>query len=279
MKNSSFCGNDFSFPLGKKTYIMGILNVTPDSFSDGGKYFSPQKALSRAVEIEKEGADIIDIGAMSTRPGSERISVKEEIERLSCLPEIVSSIGIPVSVDTFNCETAVFALEHGASVINDVSGVFNREMAEVVKQYNCGYIVMHAPNQRAEINADYPHGVVKSVESFFDFMMSKLTDFGIADDRICLDPGFGFSKNTADNIDLLRNLSSLKRDVCLLTALSRKRFIGDVTEVAESDMRIFGSSAAGVIAVEQGTDMLRVHDVRAAVESSRIADRVYRSKN
>lgn len=273
-----FSGQSFSFPLGEKTYIMGIVNITPDSFSDGGRYFAGEDALRHACELERQGADLVDVGAMSTRPNSERISVQEEIERLSCLGEICRHLSVPVSVDTFNPETAQFALRQGAAIINDVSGCFQPDMAAVVREAGCGYVVMHWRSERAEKEVEYPGGVIRDVRAYFDDMMETLTNAGLTPEQICLDPGFGFAKNTRQNLELLRALSQLQtQGVCLLSALSRKRFVGEVSGVAEADRRDVGTAAGCVISVQQGADMVRVHNVPVCKEALLMADAVYRS--
>lgn len=272
-----FRGANFSFPLGKKTYIMGILNITPDSFSDGGLYFRADDAVKRALQMQEQGANVVDVGAMSTRPGSERIPVEEEIHRLKCLPEICRELTVPISVDTFNPETARYALNCGAAIINDVSGRHLPEMAALIREFRCGYILMHAQNERAETDGCYPNGVVCAVDAFFRNSLDRLHAYGIADENLCIDPGFGFSKNTAENTLLLQNLHLLKKSqICCLAALSRKRFVGQLSGVEEAERRMIGSVAAAVISVQQGADMLRVHDVAETVQAIRLADAIYR---
>lgn len=270
-----FKGDRFSFPLGEKTYIMGVLNVTPDSFSDGGRFNSSAKAVKRAYEMQNQGADIIDVGAMSTRPNSIKITAEEEIERLSCLPDIIKQTSVPISVDTFYPKTVEYALYCGASVINDVSGRFQSEIVSLVKEYNSGYIVMHQRCDSAEKQAEYLNGVVSDVNDYFNEMLCKLQNSGIKSEQICLDPGFGFSKNTAENLQILKNLSEFKKNgVCLLSALSRKRFIGDITGVINAEDRDTGTAAACVISALNGADMVRVHNVAVCREALLAADSI-----
>ena len=270
MKIFRFSGGELH--LGKKAFIMGILNVTPDSFSDGGEFFSADSALTRAKEMIAQGADIIDVGAMSTRPGSAPITPQEEIRRLAPVLEGIGSLGnVIVSVDTVNHETAEFALSAGANIINDVSGYFDEKTASVIKKYSAGWIVTHTGNVPSGTVVGYPDGVVRSVNDFFDEMLKKCEDFGIARENICLDPGFGFAKTAEDNVELLKNLKNVIRpDVAFLTGLSRKRFIGALTNVDDAKDRIIGTVAADLIALMSGSDFIRVHDVREAAESAAI---------
>ena len=275
-----FCGRNFSFVRGKKTYIMGILNLTPDSFSDGGIYFDPGAAIARAEALWRQGADMLDVGAMSTRPNSEPVPPREEMARLACLQEICRRVPIPVSVDTYRPEVAFFALENGAAVINDVCGHFQPEMAALVKEAGCGYIVMHWPGERAEQNGHYPDGVVRDVDTFFSQILEKLTDAGVRKEQICLDPGFGFAKNAEQNVQLLKALDALRRDdVFYLTALSRKRFLGALTGVEKPEERDLATAAASVIAIQKGADMLRVHNVAQCAQAAKIADAIYRCES
>lgn len=249
--------------------VMGILNVTPDSFSDGGEFFSPEAAVEHANKMLDDGATIIDIGAMSTRPGSVPVPVDEEISRLTPVLSALKDIAdIIISVDTVNYETAEFVLENGAHIINDVSGIFNEKMASVVKKHKCGWIMTHTGNVPSGEALRYPDGVVSAVDEFFSDFIGKCEAYGIDKNYLCIDPGFGFAKNTDDNIQLLRNLKLLVRDdVAFLTALSRKRFIGAITGVENAQDRMIGTVAADIIALMNGSDIIRVHDVKEACES------------
>lgn len=249
--------------------IMGILNVTPDSFSDGGDFFAPEFAIKKAKEMLSQGADIIDIGAMSTRPGSVPVTADVEIGRLAPVLNEISKIGDTViSVDTVNAETAEFALEHGADIINDVSGFFNEDMARVVKAYDGGWIVTHTGNVPSGSIVNYPKGVVAAVNEFFEMMILKSQQFGIEKSHLCVDPGFGFAKTAVDNIELLKNLEQLIRsDVAFLTALSRKRFIGEITGLENPRDRLIGTVTADIIALMKGSDIFRVHDVAETKQS------------
>lgn len=258
-----------------KTYIMGILNVTPDSFSDGGDFFNSDNAIAGAKRMIAEGVKIIDIGAMSTRPGSEAIDSSEEIRRLSPVLNHLRNEDTIISIDTIYPETAEYVLSNGANIINDVSGYFNENMAAVVKKHNAGWIITHTGNVPAGTVLNYPRGVTNAVKCYFDEMLDKCNAFGIGKEYICLDPGFGFAKTTEDNIELMQNIKELIRDdVAFLTALSRKRFIGALTNETEPKNRLIGTVAADVIAAYAGSDLLRVHDVKAAAQSVEITNAV-----
>lgn len=273
----SFQGKNFNFELGKKTYVMGILNVTPDSFFDGGQYNSPEIAVSHALEMIKDGADVIDIGAQSTRPGHIPLSAEEELTILkNYLPLIYEKTGAVISVDTFFPEVAEYALRNGAAIINDVSGIFNEKIAQLVLDYDCGWVIMHTGGGNADDFSKYPDGVTAAVVDFFDSMLEKCESFGITRNRIMLDMGIGFGKNHEENLELIRNVAKLKRgDIALLTALSSKRVIANETGVDGYD-RVFGTIAADTVAVMGGTDMIRVHSVKESVLAAKMADALSR---
>lgn len=273
----SFSGSGFSFPLGEKTYIMGILNITEDSFFDGGRYTDIQTQLKRANEICLEGADIIDIGAQSTRPGHIKKTDTDEIELLEpVLKKITETVGVPVSVDTFYPSVAEFSLKNGAKIINDVSGVFNPEMARIVKKYNAGWVITHTGNADSSTEVEYENGVINAVNSFFDEIIVKCELYGIEKQQIMLDMGIGFGKSNDDNIELIKNISSLKRqDVALLTALSCKRVIKN-TSGADGEDLLFGTLAANTAAVIGKTDFVRVHHIKENAFALKTADALFR---
>ncbi len=275
MKKFRFAKGEFC--IDGKGLIMGILNVTPDSFSDGGDFFRPEDALRHAKKMIGEGADIIDIGAMSTRPGSVLVTADEEIKRLEpVLKELRAFSEIVISVDTVNPQTADFALSNGADIVNDVSGCFNEDMASVVKKNNAGWIMTHTGAVDSGSVIDYPDGVVSSVRDFFEGFVCECEKFGINKEYICLDPGFGFAKTTEDNIELLQNLEKVIRpDVVFLTALSRKRFIGAITDTPDADKRLAGTLTADIIALTKGSDIVRVHDVLETKQSFALYNSIY----
>ena len=272
-----FSGNNFNFELGKKTYIMGILNVTKDSFADGGKYNTLEKAKEHTKEMISQGADIIDIGAQSTRPGSTLMSPEEELNIIKqYIPCLANEFDCLFSIDTFYPEVAEYALNNGVSIINDVSGKFNKSMAKVVLKYNCGWIITHTGGGNAETIPIYKTSVTEDVINFFDYVMDKCTQLHIPYERIMLDVGIGFGKNYEHNIEVIKNIKKIKRkNIALLTALSLKRVVGIATDSDKED-RIYGTISANALAIEGGTDFIRVHNVKEAVLGAKMVDAVVR---
>lgn len=272
-----FKARNYSLPLGKRTYVMGILNFTPDSFSDGGKYDTPEKALARALEMQEQGADIIDLGANSTRPGAQILSAGEEKERiLPALEALEGKLSVPLSVDTFYPSCARLALEHGADIINDISGVFNSEMASLAAEYGAGYIVLHNTGGAGTVSK-YENGVVADVRRFFIDCIELAAKCGLSREQLCLDIGLGFSKSREDDIELISKLQWVKfGDVALMVAGSRKRFIGAVSGEQNAEKRDPGTVAANTAAIAGGADIIRVHDVAGAVQGARVADALFR---
>lgn len=245
------CGKH-KIEYGKKVLIMGIVNVTPDSFSDGGDNFVPEKAVQTALKMEKEGADIIDIGGQSTRPGHIPVSDKEEWSRLEpVLKELMGKISVPVSVDTYYPYVAEKAVKAGAAIINDVSGVISKDMAKVVKNSNAGWIIMH--------NGD---GDIAEVKEFFEKAVKEAEELGIHKNQICLDMGIGFGKNRQQDMSLISNIPMYKlKEFPLLLGTSRKRVIKEGTGQENPKMRIYGNIAADTAAIFGGVDIIRLHDV------------------
>ena len=261
---------DYRLPLGKRTYIMGILNVTPDSFSDGGDYFAVENAVTRAREIVAEGADILDIGAQSTRPGALTLTEKEETARLiPVLEALEGTIPIPISVDTFFPGTAAAALKCGADIINDVTGFENPTMVRLASASDCGCILM-CPGKET-----YPRGVVSDTHDYLVKGAARLTMAGIPKERICVDPGIGFGTTMEECIDLLRSTDRLRLSDCAyLVGASRKRFIGETGGEDDPKRRLPGTVAAHTVVQLAGADILRVHDVAAAVQAARVVDAI-----
>ncbi|MGN0478776.1 MAG: dihydropteroate synthase [Hominenteromicrobium sp.] len=259
-----------SFAL-DRTYVMGILNVTPDSFSDGGLYFDPEAAVRRAKEMEREGVDILDIGGQSTRPGSTRISPEEEWSRIEAVVRAAAAeTTLAVSVDTFYPGVAEKALGCGAHIINDVTG-FSTEMWRAVEKSDCGCIVMHPgdPDNLAGSAGD----ILETVRAFFERKAGEAAQHGVARGRLCFDPGIGFGKTTEQNFELLANPDRLRiPGAALLMAASRKRVIGAVCGNPPFEQRMAGTIAAHTASVLWGADIVRAHDTFEAVQAARMAD-------
>ena len=245
------CGK-YKIEYSEKVLIMGIVNVTPDSFSDGGENFSVEKAVETAIMMEKEGADIIDIGGQSTRPGHIPVSAEEEWSRLEpVLNELKGKISIPVSVDTYYSYVAEKAVKCGVSIINDVSGTINTDMANVVKNNNTGWIIMHNGS-----------GDVDEVKAFFEKTAKEIEKTGINKNQICFDMGIGFGKTRQQDMSLISNIPMYKlNEFPLLLGTSRKRVIKEGTGQENPKMRIYGNISADTVAIFGGVDIIRLHDV------------------
>lgn len=251
------------FPL-TRPYIMGVLNVTPDSFSDGGRYLNPAAALARAREMEAQGADILDVGGQSTRPGCTAISREEEWERLQAvLPALLREVHIPVSIDTFYPRVAEKALALGAHIINDVSG-FPDAMLSAVADSDCGCIIMCPTGTVPDIFAH--------VRGFFQERLAACARHGMAWERLCLDPGIGFGKTYEENLSLIARVDRTRiPGVAYLMAASRKRVTGQPCGNPPFAERLPATLAAHTIALMGGADFLRVHDVAPAVQAAQMA--------
>ncbi len=250
--------------LGKRTLIMGILNVTPDSFSDGGKFNTLDRALKRAMEMIKEGVDIIDVGGESTRPGSSRISLDEELKRvIPVVKEIRKKSDIPISVDTYKSKVAKEAVEFGADIVNDVSSLrFDEKMVEVVKKYSTPIILMHMKGEPKTMQKN-PHysNLFGEILDFFKERIEFLEEKGILREKIIVDPGIGFGKTFEDNYRIISNLkkfSSLNRPI--LIGSSRKSFLS-LLDNRTPDKRIEGTAVSVVFSIIEGAHIVRVHDV------------------
>jgi dihydropteroate synthase len=251
--------------LSQRPHIMGVLNVTPDSFSDGAAYHDTDRAVARALEMEAEGADSIDIGGESTRPSAEPVSVEEELRRvIPVIAKLAGRLKIPISVDTYKAVVAQEALCAGAEIVNDISGcTFDPLMPAVVAASSAGLIVMHTRERPAHMQHNTAYAdLVPEVLAFLRERICRLASSGIAAERIVVDPGIGFGKDLQGNLELIRRLrefSALGRPILL--GASRKSFIGAVLG-RDIDERIFGTAAAVAVAVVNGASLLRVHDVR-----------------
>ena len=262
--------------LGERTLVMGILNVTPDSFSDGGKYNNIDAALAQAKKLIAEGADIIDVGGESTRPGHTQISSEEEIKRVVPVIEKLSrELDIVISIDTYKYDVAEEAIKAGAHIINDIWGLQydNGEMAELVKKYDVPIIVMH--NQTDEI---YKKDIMLTLREFFEKTYKISDKYGIDRNKIILDPGLGFGKNVEQNIEVLSRLNELKDMGPILLGASKKRFIGKLLNDLPFDERVEGTVATTVIGIEKGVDIVRVHNVLENKRACLVADGIYRKR-
>lgn len=267
---------DKNIELGKKTLIMGILNVTPDSFSDGGKYNNLDSALEQAKKMIEDGADIIDIGGESTRPGHTQISVEEEIERVVPVIEMLSKeLDIVISIDTYKYQVAEAALKAGAHIINDIWGLQydNGEMAKLAADYNVPVIAMHNQN-----GTEYSEDIILSMRKFFERTYEISDKYGISRDNIILDPGIGigFGKGIEENIEVMARLEELRDMGRILLGTSKKGFIGTILGGVPTDERVEGTAATTVIGIEKGVDIVRVHNVLENKRVALVADRIYR---
>lgn len=267
------CGRfRFDLDLDKEPLVMGILNVTPDSFSDGGKFQALEFALSRAEEMVADGVDMIDIGGESTRPGSPSVPVEEELRRVMPVLYALQGLGRPLSVDTCKPEVMREAIIAGADMINDINGFRAPGAIDSVLKSNCGLCVMHMQGtpqhmQDQPVYAD----VVREVTDFLRERIDALVAAGVARDRICVDPGFGFGKTVEHNYALLRQLGKMRQElgVPVLAGMSRKSMIGAVTG-RPIERRLAGSLSAALAAVAHGARIVRVHDVAETVDALKV---------
>lgn len=269
------CGKfklDLSRPL-----IMGVVNVTPDSFSDGGKWVTAPAAIHHATQLINEGADIVDIGGESTRPGAEPVSLEEELRRVLPVLEGLKSVDVPVSVDTTKPEVMRAAISAGASMINDVNALLAPGAVETVAASGAALCLMHKQGEpkTMQINPQY-QDVLAEVADFLKARVEAMEAAGIARERICIDPGIGFGKNLEHNLALLRNIGRLKAiGVPVLIGVSRKSLLGKISGLEVYD-RVQVSAVAAVLAVKQGAAIVRVHDVKATKDALAVYNAVGR---
>ncbi|MBC7755871.1 MAG: dihydropteroate synthase [Bdellovibrio sp.] len=256
--------------------VMGIVNVTPDSFSDGGQFAASNLAIEHALELAEEGAAILDIGGESTRPNAVPVGLQEELGRvIPVIEALVSKVNIPISIDTYKPQVMQAAIAAGASIVNDVRALQEEGAIEVVAKSNAGVCLMHMQGtpQTMQVNPQYDN-VVNEVIAFLQSRQQACIDAGITKDRIVLDPGFGFGKTRAHNIVLIQHLhqfSTLGQP--LLVGLSRKSILGQLTD-NDVDARLYASIAANVIAALNGAKIVRVHDVKATVDALKIVSAI-----
>ncbi len=261
--------------MARRTALMGIVNVTPDSFSDGGRYFDSEKAIAHGVDLAREGADVIDVGGESTRPGARPVSVREEMERvLPVIRGLRRAVSVPISVDTYKTDVARAALDEGADMVNDISALrFDPGMVSLVAAEKVPVVLMHMQGTpRTMQQRPQYQDVVEEVKEFLLSRIRFALEAGVEPNRMIIDPGIGFGKELEHNLALLRGLpalASLGRP--LLVGPSRKTFIGKILSVGPEE-RLEGSLAAAVAAVLAGANMIRTHDVKGARRAIRIAD-------
>lgn len=264
---------EFDIEIGERTLIMGILNVTPDSFSDGGSFNEVSNALNHAISMVKEGADIIDVGGESTRPGSEEVGEKEEMKRVvPVIKELKRFINKPISIDTYKANVARAALEAGANIINDVWGLQREpEIAKVAAEFDVPVIAMH--NQ---INTEYNDDIIKEMIHFFEKSIEIAKTSGIKEDKIFLDPGIGFGKTLEQNLEVMDRLEELNvLGYPILLGISRKSIIGKTLNVETYD-RLEGTIALNAIGIQKGAEIIRVHDIKENLKAARMIDAVVR---
>jgi dihydropteroate synthase len=268
--------------LGQRTLIMGVLNVTPDSFSDGGDYFGTKTAVARALDMEKSGADIIDIGGESTRPGSAAISVKDELARvLPVLKSLRGRLRAPISIDTRKSEVAEAAIAAGAELINDVSALqFDPALARVARRHNVPIILMHMRGEPGTMQkGPFARDIVRDVISGFRQAAARARRAGIPRNQIILDPGFGFGKSYRQNFELLAHLPRLAAlGYPLMVGTSRKSFLGvalgTVRAPVPASDRVWGTASSTAAAILAGAHIVRVHDVAEMVQVARVTDAI-----
>jgi len=260
-----------------KTLIMGILNITPDSFSDGGKFFNIDQAVQHALEMVADGADIIDIGAESTRPyGSHKISAEEELDRLlPLLSKLLAVLPVPISIDTYKASVAEETLKLGAQIINDIWGLQgDPDMASVVARYDVPIVIMH--NQDG---TQYDRDIMSCINDFLQKSIQIGLEAGIHADNFILDPGIGFGKTPQQNIAVMARLEEMRSLGCpVLLGTSRKRFIGEVLDLPVED-RVEGTAATVAVGIAKGVNIVRVHDVKAIARMAKMTDALLRGKN
>jgi dihydropteroate synthase len=269
-----------SLPYGQRTLVMGVLNITPDSFSDGGEFYSRESAAEHALAMIAAGADIIDIGGESTRPGSAFVSEAEELARvIPVIKMLATQTSIPISIDTTKSSVARAALEAGAEIVNDISALrFDPAIADEVAKAKAGLVLMHSRGtpktmQQLPPVTDILGEVIGGLRQSVAFAQQH----GVAPDSIVIDPGIGFGKTATQNVELIATLDQLIAefaDFPVMIGTSRKSFIGKLLDNAPADQRLYGTIASVVASVVKGAQIVRVHDVKAAVDAVRVADAI-----
>jgi dihydropteroate synthase len=273
--------DNYSYTFGKKVYdlsarthVMGVLNVTHDSFSDGGKFLIAEDAIAHGKKMETDGADFIDVGGASTRPGAEEVSVEEELKRvIPVITALAKEVSIPVSVDTYRAEVADEALKAGALIVNDISAfAFDAAMAETVAKHNATAVAMHIKGTPKDMQKDPQYDdLMAEIISYFENVAWKANVAGIK--QVIIDPGIGFGKTIEHNLQIIKNLSDLKRlDTPIMIGVSRKSMIGKILNTEDVNDRHEGTITLNTIAALNGAHIIRVHDVSEGVRTARIID-------
>jgi dihydropteroate synthase len=269
-----------SLPYGERTLVMGVLNVTPDSFSDGGQFFSFDQAIAQAEQMISEGADIIDAGGESTRPGSEFVSVEEELRRvIPVIEQLTATRSVPISIDTTKAPVARAALQAGAEIVNDISALrFEPSLADEVAQAKAGLVLMHSRGTPKTMQQLPPaEDIMTEVIDGLRESIAVAQQHGVAVESIAIDPGIGFGKTADQNVELIAKLDQLARefaDFPIMIGTSRKSFIGKLLDGAPAEERLHGTIASVAASVLKGAHIVRVHNVKAAVEAVRVADSI-----
>jgi len=262
----------FDWAVTPAPVVMGILNVTPDSFSDGGKYFDHARAIDHAFQMIEDGAKIIDLGGESTKPGAIPVSAQEEQDRVFPVLEKLQSAGVALSIDSYQTQTMQYALEIGVDILNDISGFQSEMNLDVAaKSKDVGLCVMHMQNtpQNMQVQPHYDN-VIQEVGQFFNEKVLQLASLGIESERVAIDPGFGFGKSTKHNLTLLNRLAELSLSgTTLLVGLSRKKTLRKILGDHETDLTT-ASVAAALLAVERGARVIRVHDVKPTIQAIQV---------
>lgn len=268
------------FNWGKQTYLMGILNVTPDSFSDGSDFNTIENAIQQGIKLIDEGANMIDIGGQSTRPGAEQITLEEELNRvIPVIKELRAAVSQPISIDTTRSEVAQAAIEAGADLINDISGAtFDPKMLAVTAKLNVPIILMHirgTPKTMQKLT-EY-QDLIGDIKQFLEKQIQQALEVGIKHSHLIIDPGIGFAKNAEQNLELIRRLNEFRSlNVPILAGVSRKSFIGHLINQSDPKQRVWGTAAACCGAIASNVDILRVHDVAPMYDVCRVADAIWR---
>jgi len=284
--SKSDVGNIVEWPKGKLDFsagciVMGILNVTPDSFSDGGQFFDSNSAINHGAQMTTDGAAIIDVGAESTRPGAERVSANEQIKRVIPVIEALrNKVDIPISIDTYNHEVAKTALEAGAGMINDITALSDERMAELAAEQQVPVVLMHMQGTPATMQAEPAYeDVVGEVRQFLLDRAKRAEQFGIPKEKIFIDPGIGFGKTLEHNLLLLKNIDKfVATRYRVLVGTSRKSFIGKLTGKENAAERIFGTAATVALAIAAGVSIVRVHDVAEMIDVVRVINAIGRAE-